>query len=224
MWEEFNEQRNSEETLAAKAVRLSPILVHISEILARETVDEAISLGRATAKTSTRANAIWDLLLETCAFYIQLMDRLAFGVLGPLRRNDFLDPLLVEVLEILVDIGPSTSEAVQRRRELLWMVNDRQTEYSQYRLLYLNPNEGFGSTLFWEFSSKLAGIIDRTKDGRVVVPVMVKTVTSIDSYELTDLLIRGENLTKSEEESLKVNTQYVIDLIGVYLDNLDESD
>ncbi len=93
--------------------------------------------------------------LEVAALFLHLLDRLAFGLLGPERRKALMDPLAEEVAASFADAYCASEPISDDADAVVEFLNSRQTEYAQYRDLLPGKDEVYEGTLFWEFAKRL---------------------------------------------------------------------
>jgi hypothetical protein len=95
----------------------------------------------------------WDIVLELIVFSLHLADRIAFNVLGPEKRDQFIDALVDSVSSNLAQsiIKDTTSSETRQRfqRSVLTLYNERTRFYAPLQI----PSDGeapLKGNLFWE--------------------------------------------------------------------------
>jgi hypothetical protein len=102
------------------------------------------------------ADAAPQFIIEVIVFFMHLVDRMAFGILGWEKREIFGDRLQVAVTkEILAELSKDIS-ADDFGEALRETYNRRQMQYSRYKLLVPNEKDDpLKDTLYWEVSKIL---------------------------------------------------------------------
>jgi hypothetical protein len=94
----------------------------------------------------------WDIVIELIVFSLHLADRIAFNVLGPEKRDQFIDALVDSVSSNLAQsiIKDTTSSETRQRfqRSVLTLYNERTRFYAPLQIS--SKGEGPKGDLFWE--------------------------------------------------------------------------
>ena len=99
-------------------------------------------------------------IIEIIAFYMHMIDRMAFALLGSAEREAFGDRLVLSVLrEALRELGDETSRD-DFGPALRETYNRRQVQYARYKVPIPPEGEPLMGTLNWEFSKILFGFLD----------------------------------------------------------------
>jgi len=91
-----------------------------------------------------------EVLFELFAYFMHILDRMAFQALGVAGSGAFGDRLVSKVASSL-----ATADAVNQLRETY---NMRQVQYATYRAFIAPEGEPPKETLVWEFSKVLLGL------------------------------------------------------------------
>jgi hypothetical protein len=94
---------------------------------------------------------------EASAFFLHVLDRVAYQRLGPEARAVFMD-------SIIAYAAPRTNE---ERDEFFSLLNERQRDYSQFQQLFAKPDAPYKGTLCWEFAKLISSRIGERNPARV---------------------------------------------------------
>jgi hypothetical protein len=133
-------------------------------------------------------------IIEVIAFYMHLVDRLAFDYLGVAKRKVFCDRLTVAVVkEVLRGLSREvlTDDFVKKLRDTC---NRRQKEYARCRILIPEKDQPLKDTLYWEVSKILFGLLEDENPAtlmflNVLLADMAK-VALCDTLKVEDVLRR----------------------------------
>lgn len=137
-------------------------------------------------------DAATKLVIETIAFYMHLVDRLALGHLGAAGRETFGEQFMVAVVkEVLRELSTETP-ADDFCRRLRDAYNYRQLQYSKYRELIPQKGKPLKGTLYWEFSKILFTFFDDENPATLIfLNLLVADATSVmltDAMQVEDVL------------------------------------
>jgi hypothetical protein len=98
-----------------------------------------------------------DLFLEFVVFYLHLIDRSAFEILGPEQRSVFMDLLLENVSHALGStlVGDSADSQDRLPLHFLELYSTRSALYAQFLVANSGPDGTVKGTLFWEAAKGL---------------------------------------------------------------------
>jgi hypothetical protein len=99
-------------------------------------------------------------VIEVIAFYMHLVDRMAFAHFGPTKRDVFIDRFIVAVVKEFLQEMSRDLSADALGNALRDTYNHRQHQYATYKALMAEKGQPLKKTLFWEFSKILFAFFD----------------------------------------------------------------
>lgn len=121
---------------------------------------------------------------EISHFYLHLADRFAFLYLDDKKRGEFVDEVVFQVFRDHLE-GHKSVGAVGGKVDddtFYRIFNDthkkRQQEYGNYK----NPEMGQKRNLYYEFSEKIAKILEAEDDGLVIMSIHGILMPSVGKY------------------------------------------
>jgi hypothetical protein len=148
--------------LPARAVTLAPSVITWAVAYADSIAGD---LTAAASEAKTHPSPTPAILLEALLLTIHVVDRLAFQVLGPDRRNLFMDSLLDAIHGQLPAVGIPPVVLQEAYAE-------KQFHYSQFKKMFAPQEESPKDTLCWEFGKV---IVTRYGDANPIGATLIAT-------------------------------------------------
>ena len=181
-WESYHGGGNSNEVLAEKAKILAVIIVD----WVRTGTLQLIECIEEDAKDKKPKEKFAEIFLESVVLYVHVADRIAFQLLKTEQRDFFMDSLMDEFADFCSEIKPTQEGKAKLTSIVRDMYNERQVEYGNYTMAP-TENEGRRGTLFWEFSKKIADIVEFEKDVSTMIQVKICIVGPLEFLQLPKL-------------------------------------
>lgn len=135
---------------------------------------------------ATKTSKTSQFIIEIIAFYMHMVDRVAFALLETAEHEAFGDRLVLAVLrEAVRELGDETSPD-DFGPPLRKTYNRRQVQYARYKVLIPAEEEPLKGTLNWEFSKILFRFLDT--DNPAVLMFLSFLVAEMTKVMLTEAL------------------------------------
>jgi len=154
-------------TAVAKAEILGQGLFACSCEVVAVLFDRLETFGEGAIKLKSNMLST-QLLIEFMVFFMHLVDRSAFSILGPEKRRVFADRYMIVIVKAVIAELSKEVSADDFCNSLRSTYNDRQLIYSRYRELIPVNDEPLKGTLYWEFRKILAEFLDHSNPATVV--------------------------------------------------------
>ena len=171
----------TEPNLIAKADLLGESLVSCATETANIIIER---LGKDDAIRFRDEHGAPQFIIEVIAFYMHMVDRLAFTHLGAAGRKVFGDRLIVAIVkEVLRNLNQEVS-ADEFGKTLRATYNRRQKEYARYKVLIPEKDKPLKDTLYWEVSKVLFGLLDDENPATLMfLSILVADMAKIVLYD-----------------------------------------
>lgn len=183
LWHQFEGRGNSDEVLREKAKLFAHVLIDWVQEGTRNLV-ERVYKDSPIAKPE---NIFGQVFFETIIFCLHYTDRIAFGLLETQQRDIFMNALVAQTEELLLEAQPDEKSKQNTRTLFSVLYSANQEEYQKYKLV-AGKDEGFKGTLFWEFEAKIARMLGFDKDMIVVMDVHINVSTLLTHLQIQNLL------------------------------------
>ena len=169
-----------------KAKQLAPAVVELARTVAPTIYETLYSFERAKLDPQRESEQKTSLAMELIFLSFHLLDRECFSRHGPNERDKFIDTLMLEVWNPLLDALPDRAANISGRL-LAEQTNEAQFQYAEFVQLLPRKGEPFEGTLIWEFSKKICRRYNPPSEEAAVCPLSVVAAEYVLSlYGLID--------------------------------------
>lgn len=187
LWQEFDGQANTEPVLIKKAEMLAPLLVWRVVSCAEHTLELLLKNKSFEGKLKQMELPSGQIIAEGIYFNLHLIDRLACEKLTADGRDTFITHLVLAIEHGLARQFASGVEAELFRQSFLDQFDERQREYGDYRMT-IAENQGMEGVLPWEFSKRIAKLLELQDNHYVVLFVGLASLKSLEVMRIDELL------------------------------------
>ncbi len=165
--------------------------IEASNAIRRMVEEEGLEQERQPLKDSE-----WFLIMfEFVYFYLHLTDRYAFGRMDEKRRGELMtgleDLLIRNAVDTVLPKGPEDENEMVREM-CLQTFRSRVEEYSKYKKLHAEKDEGLKNTLFWEFGKVIAKLAGGEGKASYIMPIVGIAIGSLEHLDIPSFVEKAK--------------------------------
>lgn len=159
-------------------------------------VSDCYSIASTAIETGmVKEDQFLEIFFKYLYFFLSLTDRFAFSSIGDPGRHVLIDEIFeFSVILAIQSFFPRLTDDEKDKMfaECMDQLNMAGSEYSRFQKLYPTGDEGYGGTLFWEFSKEIALIAGEANNPASVIGhynIIIRASVNLDINSFINKMI-----------------------------------